>query len=121
MNATGTNSMKVRVIGGVPEGTYAAKFLTMEAVTNTFGDGVRWSWEIVGGPHAGQKASCTTATSPSAKNSCGRIVSGLLGKSLAAGDEHDLSTLVGQTFLIVVRKGNTGGTYVESVTKAPVA
>lgn len=115
------NSMKVRVIGGVPEGTYLAKFVAMEPTTNSFGDGVKWHWEIVGGPQAGQRASCTTSPQPSARNSCGRIVSGMLGKSLTTGDEYDLAPLVGQTFLVVVRKGATGGTYVESCTKAPVA
>jgi hypothetical protein len=114
-------SMKVRVLGGVPEGTYLAKFVAMEPTTNSYGEGVKWRWEIVGGAQAGQYASCTTSPNPSARNSCGRIVSGMLGKSLNTGDEHDLAGLVGKTFLIVVRKGVTGGTYVESVTQAPVA
>ena len=115
------NSTVVRVIGGVPEGTYLAKFVAMEPATNSFGDGIKWKWEIVNGPHAGQQSFCTTSTMPSARNSCGRIVSGMLGKSLTTGDEHDMAACFGKTFLIVVRKGNTGGTFVESVTQAPVA
>jgi hypothetical protein len=113
--------MKLKVSGGVAEGSYLAKFVGVEPTTNSIGPGLRWTWEIATGPLAGQATGCTSSTNPSSKNRCGKIVSGMLGKSLTTGEELDLSTLTGQTFLIVVRAGDNGGTYVDSVTKAPVA
>jgi hypothetical protein len=113
--------MKLVVTGGVPEGSYLGKFVKVEPTTNNYGEGLKWTWEIATGPQAGQFASCTTSNSPSPKNRCGKVVAGMLGRPLAAGDEFDTTTIVGQTFLILVRKGDNGGSYVDSVTKAPLA
>lgn len=65
--------------------------------------------------------SSTSSCSPSPKNRCGKILSGMLGKALNSGEELDTGSLIGQTFLVVVRKGENGGTFVDSVTKAPIA
>jgi hypothetical protein len=111
--------MKLKVSGGVPEGSYLAKFSKVEPTSNNYGKGLKWFWEISGGAQVGQSTSCTTSDSPTPKNRCGKILSGMLGKSLNTGEECDVDALVGQTFLIVVRKGDTGGTFVDSVTKAP--
>lgn len=113
--------MKLKVSGGVPEGNYLAKFTKVEPTTNAFGNGLKWFWEITGNSHAGQSTSCTTSDCPTPKNRCGKILSGMLGKSLNTGEEFDTAALLGQTFLVVVRKGDTGGTFVDSVTKAPLA
>ncbi|MFO1044790.1 MAG: hypothetical protein U0941_23710 [Planctomycetaceae bacterium] len=111
--------MKLTVSGGVPEGSYLAKFTKVEPTTNAYGDGLKWTWEITSGAYSGQTASVTTSDSPSPKNRCGKIVSGMLGKPLTTGEELDTNSLIGQTFLIFVRKGDSGGSYVDSVTKAP--
>ncbi|QJW92560.1 hypothetical protein FTUN_0056 [Frigoriglobus tundricola] len=113
--------MKLKVSGGVPEGSYLAKFTKVEPTTNGFGPGLKWAWEITSGANTGQSVICTTSNSPSPKNRCGKILSGMLGKALNTGEEFDTSTLVGQNFLVIVRKSETGGTFVDSVTKAPVA
>ncbi len=67
--------MKLKVTGGVPEGSYLARFTNVEEVTNALGDGLKWTWEITSGAYSGQSASVTTSDSPSAKNRCGKIVS----------------------------------------------
>ena len=113
--------MKLKVSGGVPEGSYLAKFTKVEPTTNALSDGLKWTWEITSGPSSGQTSSSTSSDSPSAKNRCGKIVSGMLGKTLPNGEELDTNSLIGQIFLIVVRKSESGGTYVDSVTKAPTA
>jgi hypothetical protein len=113
--------MKLTVTSGVPEGSYLGKFVRVEPTTNDFGEGLKWIWEITTGQQAGQIASCTTSTNPSAKNRCGKVVTGMLGKSLPNGEELDTDMFVGRTYLLIVRKGESGGTFVDSVTQAPVA
>lgn len=107
--------------GGVPVGSYLGKFLGVEKVTNDYGDGLSWRWEIVSGPHAGQKVGRITTPQPTTKNVCGKIVAGVIGKPLSAGEEIDLAACVSKTYLLVVTEGERGGTRVESVTTAPIA
>jgi hypothetical protein len=111
--------MRLKVSGGVPEGSYLAKFVKVEPTTNALGDGLKWLWEITSGPNVGLTVSSISSNSPSPKNRCGKILSGMMGKALNTGEELDTGSLIGQTFLIVVRKGENGGTFVDSVTKAP--
>ena len=111
--------MKLKVSGGVPEGSYLAKFVKVEPTTNNLGDCLKWTWQITSGPCAGQTPSCISGNSPTPKNKCGKILSGMTGKSLNTGEELDTSSLIGQTFLIVIGKGDNGGTFVDSVTKSP--
>jgi hypothetical protein len=111
--------MLLKITGGVPEGSYLARFANVEPTTNALGDGLKWSWQITSGAQSGQTVGCISSSSPTAKNKCGKILSGMMGKSLNAGEECDTSSLIGQTFLIVVGKGDNGGSFVDSVTKAP--
>jgi acyl-homoserine lactone acylase PvdQ len=107
--------------GGVPAGSYHAIFKNAEAVTNDYGPGLRWIFEVVGGPHAGQTASRTTTQSPTTQNSCGKLLSGITGKPLSIGVEFELSAYIGKAYLIVVGEGKTGATRVEAVTQLPTA
>ncbi len=113
--------MKLKVSsGGVPKGTYLAKFVSVESITNDYGPGLTWKWEVLRGPHAGQSVGRITTPTPTAKNACGKILSGLLGKSLSVDEEVDLSLLVGKAYLVVVVETDRGGSKVDSVTPAPV-
>ena len=106
--------------GGVPVGIYQARFLSVEPTpadsAKGYGPGLRWTWEILSGPQAGQKASRTTTATPSQKNAAGKIISGLLGRPLQTGENVDIGSLIGRPYLIVVAEGQSGGTRVESVT-----
>ena len=106
--------------GGVPAGAYPARFTSVEPTppdpAKGYGPGLKWSWEVLTGPQAGQKASRTTTANPSPKNAAGKIISGLLGRPLQTGENVDVGSLIGRTYLIVVAEGQTGGTRVESVT-----
>jgi hypothetical protein len=106
--------------GGVPVGSYLGKFMGVEPVSNDYGTGLCWKWEIAGGTHTGQKISRITAATPSPKNAGGKILAGLIGKALTPGEQVDLADLVGRVYLLVVTEGERGGTRVESVTTAPV-
>lgn len=107
--------------GGVPAGSYLSKFVGVERITNDFGPGLVWQWEVVSGPHAGQKVTRITTVSPTPKNVCGKMLAGVIGKPLSAGEEIDLSACVGKNYLTVVAETDRGGSRVESVTSAPVA
>ena len=108
--------------GGVPAGIYQSRFVSVEQTpadpVKGYGPGLKWTWEVLSGPQAGQKASRTTTAIPSPKNAAGKIISGLLGRPLQTGENVDIGSLIGRPYLIVVAEGQTGGTRVESVTLA---
>jgi hypothetical protein len=118
-------SMKLKVsAGGVPAGAYSAKFLGFEAVPNDptkgYGAGIRWQFEVVAGQHTGSKAGRITNATPTAKNACGKMLSGLTGKALKPGEEVDLGQFVGKVYLIVVQDSDGGGSRVETVSVPPI-
>ena len=104
---------------GVPAGSYWATFAGVEPVNNEFGDGLRWQFQVASGPHKGSKTSRTTQPKPSPKNGCGKVLMGLLGRSLNAGETFDVEQFVGKTYLIVVAQTENGGSRVDSVTQPP--
>jgi len=82
--------------GGVPAGSYVAKFLGIEATEpNQYGPGIRWQFEVVAGPHVGTKISRTTGVKPTPKNQCGKMLIAVSGKSIM-GEEIDLARYVGR-------------------------
>jgi hypothetical protein len=118
-------SMKLKVsAGGVPAGAYSAKFLGVEVVpedpTKGYGAGIRWQFEVVGGQHTGSKAGRITTATPTAKNACGKMLSGMTGQALKSGEEVDLGQFVGKAFFVVVQDTNGGGTRVETVSIPPI-
>lgn len=114
--------MKLKVSkGGVPVGSYAATFKGAEPFKDKegkYGEGLRWNWQVQSGPQAGQTASRITGTTPSPKNACGKMVSGLLGRPLQPDEEIDIDSLVGKSYLIVV-VATENGARVDAVLPAP--
>jgi hypothetical protein len=109
--------------GGVPVGNYTAKFAGVEpAPANPekgFGPGMRWKFTIDGGPHGGQIASRVTGPTPSPKNGCGKMLSGLVGRALKEGEQIDPDGYVGRRYMVVVAAGQGGGTRVEAIVPMP--
>lgn len=105
--------------GGVPAGAYSARFAGVEPTPadpiKGYGPGLKWTWEVLSGPQAGQKASRTTQATPTQKNAAGKIISGLIGRPLQMGENVDIGSLIGRTYLVVVAEGQSGSTRVESV------
>jgi hypothetical protein len=112
--------MKLKVTsGGVPPGNYTATFAGVDPATHDkYGPGLRWKFTITAGPCAGKVASRVTGQSPSAKNGCGKILSGLLGRPLEVDEEIDPQEFVNRSYLVVVSAGETG-TYVDAVIPTP--
>ncbi len=106
--------------GGVPAGSYLARFTGYEETTTEYGDGLRWQFEPISGPYKGSKTSRITSQNPTMKNACGKILSGLIGKPLTPDQDIDLDSLIGKSYLIVVTNTETGGTRVDTVSPPPI-
>src|SRR5262245_8997381 len=111
--------------GGVPVGNYTGRFTGVEPAPpnkeKNYGPGLKWKWTIDAGPHASQVVSRVTTPTPSPKNSCGKILAGLLGRAVTEGEQVDPDQLIGKRYMIVVATGQGGGTRVEAVAPLPTA
>jgi hypothetical protein len=108
--------------GGVPIGNYVARFSGVEAQPENkekgYGAGLRWKFTIESGPQAGQVASRVTGPVPSPKNSCGKMLAGLLGRAIQEKEQIDPDQFVGKRYMIVVAASQGGATRVEAVVPA---
>jgi len=124
-NTEGVLIMAVLTVSsGVAPGTYAAKFMGTEIhpadPSKGYGAGIKWKFAIEGGPADGQLAGRITGSSPSTKNGCGKMLSGLLGRALQHGETIDPDQFVGKSYTVVVVTSPQGnGSRVEAV--VPVA
>src|SRR5262245_1403211 len=111
--------------GGVPAGSYTGTFAGVEPQPENkekgYPAGVRWKFTIDAGPHAGQTAGRVTGGTPSPKNGCGKLLSGLVGRGLKEGEQIDPGEFVGRRYMLVVAAGPGGGTRVEAVVPMPAA
>jgi hypothetical protein len=111
--------------GGVPVGSYTGKFVGLEEVPanpeKKYGEGLRWKFAVDAGPCEGQVVSRVTGPSPTPKNTCGKLLSGLIGRALKDGEQIDPDHFLGRQFMIVVAAGQEGGTRVEAVIPVPTA
>lgn len=107
--------------GGVPAGSYLARFVGLETTTNDIGEGLRWIFEVTAGPHTGAKASRITSPSPTLKNACGKMLAGVTGRGLAPEESVNLDAFLGRIYLVVVVNTDSGATRIDSVSPPPVA
>jgi hypothetical protein len=111
--------------GGVPAGNYTGTFAGVESTPANpekgYGPGIRWRFTVDAGPYAGQTASRVTGNTPSPKNGCGKMLSGLVGRAIKEGEQIDPDTFRGQRYMLVVGPGQGGGTRVEAVVPIPAA
>lgn len=102
--------------GGLPIGQYKTEFAGVEAAeaNKDYGPGLKWKWKVTEGPCLGQTATRVTGPAPTPKNACGKMLSGLIGRSLAEGEEIDPAAHVGKKYLVIVGQGQNG-TRVEAI------
>jgi hypothetical protein len=108
------------VVGGadaVPPGIYKASFVgVMPTQHAEYGDGLRFDWKVSSGEHAGKTVSRTCKPQPTAANVTGKLIAGLRGEQLRAGERLSLASCIGREYTIVVSQGANGtSTRVESV------
>jgi hypothetical protein len=117
---------------GVPVGTYRGTFLGLFPMGDAgprlgldgrpMEPGVEWQFQVFGGEHEGKIASRITAATPTARNSCGRMLDGLVGREVAAGEAVDVDSYKGQVFIVtVVHNQEKTKTHVDHVTRADLA
>lgn len=104
--------------GGVAPGSYYAKFVGIEPAPPRpdMPDGIRWKWQL----QSGETASRITTSNPTMRNACGKVLSGIIGKPITDGEEHDITAFIGKTYLVIVVACEGGGTRVETVSAPPV-
>jgi len=111
--------------GGVPIGNYTGTFTGTEVTPpkpeKGYGAGLRWKFQIDAGTCAGQTTSRVTGTSPTPKNGCGKLLSGLIGRALKEGEQVDPDNFIGKRYMIVVAASREGGTRVEAIVPMPGA
>src|SRR5262249_54168380 len=76
-----------------------------------------WQWEITEGPAKGQIIGRITSDSPTMRNSCGTLLSGLVGRPIRADEDIEPKDYVGHLYQVVVSpsKENPERTYVTQV------
>ena len=72
---------------------------------NTYGPAVTWSFTVVDGENKGKEANVITAQRPSKKNSCIRMIAGIIGYPPKEMEEVDIDQFKGQYYAITVHDG----------------
>jgi hypothetical protein len=107
----------------VPDGAYVGPFKGVEEVNLPDGSFKwRFPWEVQTGAHKGKIASALTDRSINPNTLPGRLISGLLGRAIVAGEnvKDAVNACVGKTFMVVVQPGPKGGkSGVKSVSQPP--
>ncbi len=98
----------------LPVGPYQAGFLGVADYSNPdkgIADKWQWTWEVVTGPHKGKKATAMTDRRLTPATHPGRLLTGMLGRPLVAGEDLKAAVdgLAGQPSLIRVAPGPKGG------------
>lgn len=102
--------------GGPPPGIYRGVFKDCEPFEHVeFGEGLRWIFEIETGEHAGETATRVTGLRPTPRNAAGRVIAGITGRPVAAGQKLDLMPFVGRSYLVQVEETKTGSTRVATI------
>ena len=100
---------------GVPAGVYKASCVE-RTLHPEFGEGLRFDFKVASGEHAGKTVSRTCRPQPTAINVTGKLIAGLRGEQLRAGEKLSLASCIGREYTIVVGVGANGtSTRVESL------
>jgi len=86
----------------LPVGEYLVRLTELTEVEGKFGTQLRFRLEVVEGKHAGRLLTAFASPSGNPASKCVRWVSALLGRHLQAGEQVDLTTLVGKLARAVV-------------------
>jgi hypothetical protein len=95
----------------VPDGNYMTQFRGVDVVQVDGKAKWRWTWEVQGGALVGKQATALTDQNINPATLPGRLIAGLLGRPLKAG-EHVKSLVdacVGKSYMVGVQPGPQGG------------
>ena len=71
----------------------------------TYGPSVRWEFEIVAGVDKGKPCGIITGKYPTPKNSCIRVLAGIIGHRPAEKEAIDTSMYVGKYYMVTIADG----------------
>lgn len=93
----------------LPPGEYLAEFDGVEESTHEkYGPGLQWRFVVVKGRLKDAECFRTTKVEPTTKNSCGRFLASLAGKSPQDEMDIDPEDYEGQRYIISVRETPNG-------------
>jgi hypothetical protein len=102
---------------GAPAGNHVAAFsdaFEMPDTGNGYGPAMKLVWVL----DDGQEATRICPLVPTARNATGKLLAGLLGRQLEPNADWDITSCIGQRYLIVVELSESGnGTRVVSCHK----
>lgn len=101
--------------GGLAVGTYRSKLAAVTKETSSYGEALKFAFEVTEGPAAGQRGSRMVSGKPTAGNNAGKFITMLTGNSVAGGQKVRLSECIGRAFVIEVVETKNGGTRIEKV------
>ena len=104
----------------LPLGQYLCEFVGAEECDNDlYGPGWKWVFEVVEGEQEGRKALRVTSNLPTPKNSCGRFLAALSGKTPQDGLDLDTDDFVGRRYHVMIEScGNGDSTRIASFVPA---
>lgn len=104
---------------GIPVGQYKVQFIGLEpAKSSQYGDGLRWKFQVCEGPLTGAFTARQTAVAPTPGNSCGKMLSGVAGKTIVMDESVDLDLFIGQVYRVLVTDPDGRGSRVEAILPA---
>lgn len=110
--------------GGVPAGTYAARFAGIEPYLENqekYGPGVSLKFVVIGGDHDGAEASRICSQKLSPKSALAKLAVAIKGAPIAPGESFSFDQYVGVLGTIVVEETDSGSTRVSAFFRSPVA
>jgi hypothetical protein len=99
----------------LPPGLYIGELLDVESRESDNGEYRRWSWEIVEGPHIGQKVYANSSTNFGPQAKARQWVENILGRELEAGERIDIDDLVGGKHHLMVENVKRDGRVFDNV------
>ena len=99
----------------LPPGLYVGRLVDIEARESANGQYRRWSWEILEGPHVGQKVYANTSTNFGPQAKARQWVENILDRELEAGEQVDTDDLVGGKHHLMVENVKRDGRTFDNV------
>lgn len=110
--------------GGVPAGTYPARFAGIEPYTENaekFGPGVSIRFVITEGESKGMEATRIVSQKLSPKSALAKFATAIKGSPIATGESFSFDPYVGAIGMIVVEPTESGSTRVAAFFRSPSA
>ncbi len=101
--------------GGVPVGSYKAKFAGVEEYNENneqYGPGLSVKFEVLEGEHAGAEASRICSQKMTPKSVLGKLAVAIKGQAIERGETFSFDKYVGVTGRILVESTENGGSRV---------